>query len=240
VKRSAGWSRWLWAAAAVVLIILAGAIPSYRAWWRRAEGSELGRGLAGLHAEGCVACHRSPSGCWKWRADGRPPASTDAIRDAVLNGRPAADGFPAAMLAYANRLEAGEWRRLVIAAGVLSGIVGVPEDQELAAGRDIVGQMGCGGCHGALGGGGVPNPGTLSGEVPGWYGPTFEGLRAGEGALESMVRDGGQQRRNPVPGAPPPLLSMPGYGDRLDSVELDLLVRYLEWLHDNPPSLESR
>jgi len=234
------WSLWLWVLAAVAAIILVGAIPGYRWWWHRAGSSELGRGLALMGSQGCTSCHRDAGGCWIWRTDGRMPASADAIRDAVLNGRPAVAGFPAGMPAYASRLQVGQWRQLVIAAGALSGVVGVPEDAELAAGRDIVVQMGCGSCHGVLGGGGIPNPGSLAGEVPGWYGPDFGRLLADDGALEATVREGGHQRRSLVPGVPPPLLNMPGYGGRLDSMELDLLVRYVEWLHDNPPALGPR
>ncbi|NOZ95203.1 MAG: hypothetical protein GXP47_10760 [Acidobacteria bacterium] len=235
-----GWdrSRWLMALAVLGVITLIAAIPVYRWWWQKGEVSELGEGLKLLERQGCVSCHRDGSGCWRWRADGRRPASTDAIRDAVLNGRSAAEGFPAAMPAYAGRLQARQWQGLVVATGVLTGILGVPEDQELAAGRDIVAQMGCGSCHGALGGGGVANPGSLTGAVPGWYGRSFAALQRKEGGLETLLQDGGRQRKSLIPGVPPPLLNMPPYGERLDSVEMDLLVRYLEWLHDTPPSLE--
>jgi len=239
-KRSGRWSRWLWMAVGVIVIGLLAALPVYRWWWHRGERSELGRGVELLAEQGCESCHRDTAGCWKWRADGGGPASTDAIRDAVLNGRPVADGFPAAMPPFADRLVAGEWRRIVVAVGSLVGILGVPEDQELAAGRDIVMQMGCRACHGVLGGGGVPNPGSLSGEVPGWYGRSFSSVAAGEGSLEALLRDGARQHGNLFPGEAPPLLVMPAYGGRLDSVELDLLARYLEWLHENPPALGAR
>ena len=238
-KRSTGRSRWLAIAAGVVLLALLSALPVYRAWWRRAERTDLSTGLARLDEEGCLACHRDPAGCFKWRADGRQPASTDAVRDAVLNGRPAAEGFPGAMPPYAGRLRVREWQDLAVAVAALAGIAGEPEDQELAAGRDIVTQMGCERCHGPLGARGIPNPGTLTGRVPGWYGPELRALLAKDGALEAVLRDGSRQRRTPMPGVSPPPLAMPAYGGRLDSVELDLLVRYLEWLHDNPPSLAS-
>ncbi len=237
-KRTTGLSRWLWAVGALVVVVLVAAIPGYRWLWHHWESSELGQGLELLTRQGCASCHRDAGGCWKWRADGQQPASTDAIRDAVLNGRSAAEGFPAAMPAYAQRLQARQWQRVVIAVGAVSGIVGVPEDQELAAGRDIVLQMDCGACHGALGGGGVPNPGALAREVPGWYGKSFASLQTDQGSLEDLIRNGSRQRKSLLPGVPPPLLNMPAYGDRLDSVELDLLVRYLEWLHDNPPTLD--
>jgi len=221
-----------WAALAVAGAAVA-ALPVYRAWWRSEEANPVREGLELLDEAACAACHRTGGG-WRWRGDGDGPASVEAVRDAVLNGRPRAAGFPAAMPAYATRLGAAERRAVVTAVAALEGLIGVPEDPELAAGHDVAAQMGCFGCHGPLGAGGVPNPGSLPGEVPGWLGRS---LRARGAEAGRVLRDGSRPVRLPLPGFSGPLLEMPAYGDRLDSTELELLLGYVEWLAERPPEV---
>ncbi len=239
-KRARRWnaSRIGMVLAGVVAVVAVLGVPTYRWWWAREETNPLARGMELLGEQGCAACHTGASGSWRWRADGAPPVSVEMIRDAILNGRPASPEFPGAMPPMGGRLDVGEWRALVLAVGVLEGLVGVPEDPELASGYDIAVQMGCFGCHGRLGAGGVPNPGSLEGRIPGWLGGSFRKVLAVDGRLREVILEGSRQRRVPVPGVPGSLLSMPAYGERLDSVEVEILVRYLRWLHENPPSLE--
>jgi len=99
-------------------------------------------------------------------------------------------------------------------------------------------QMECFGCHGRLGSGGVSNPGSLSGGVPGWYGRSFLKAAAAPNGLERILREGAKSARVPVPWAPGPVLQMPAYGDRLDSTEIQLLTRYMRWLQEHPPQLD--
>ncbi len=224
--------------AGVVAVIAVFGVPAYRWLWARGEANPLAQGLELLETRGCASCHRPDAGGWRWRGDGTPPVSLEMVRDAVLNGRPQAQDFPAAMPAMGSRFQVGEWKAVVLAVGVLEGLVGVPEDPELASGYDIARQMGCFGCHGLLGAGGVPNPGSLQGRIPGWLGAGFEKTLEVDGALRRVILEGSVQDRVPLPGVPGSLLAMPAYGERLDSVEVEILVRYLRWLHENPPSLE--
>ncbi len=233
-KRSVRPGRILaWVVTALVLVAVL-ALPVYRWWWGREDSSAVQRGVALLEAQGCTGCHREAGGGLLWRADGSLPPSLLVVRDAILNGRPAVGDRLQAMPAFGSRLGAGEWQDVAVAVGGMTGLVGVPEDQELAAGHDIAVQMGCFSCHGVLGGGGVANPGSLKGRVPGFFGPDFVAAQAA--GLEEILRRGSTPTHTPVPGLPGPVLSMPAYGDRLDSTELDLLVRYLGWLRENPPS----
>ncbi len=226
------------ALAVVVAVAAVFGLPAYRWLWARGEANPLARGLELLETRGCASCHRPEAGGWRWRADGTPPVSPEMIRDAVLNGRPPAAGFPAGMPPMGHRLDLEEWKAVVLAVSVLEGLVGVPEDPELASGYDIARQMGCFGCHGLLGAGGVPNPGSFQGRIPGWLGAGFEKTLEVDGALRRVILEGSVQDRVPLPGVPGSLLAMPAYGERLDSVEVEILVRYLRWLHENPPSLE--
>lgn len=222
-----------WVVAALVVVAVL-ALPVYRWWWRHEDASAVQRGLALLEAEGCTGCHREAGGALRWRADGSEPPSLVVVRDAILNGRPAAGDMLHDMPAYGGRLRMREWQDAAAAVGALTGLLGIPEDQELAAGHDIAVQMGCFSCHDVLGAGGVANPGSLKGRVPGFYGPDFAAAQTT--GLEEVLREGSVPSHTPVPGLPGPVLTMPSYGERLDSTELDLLVRYLVWLHENPPS----
>jgi len=162
------------------------------------------------------------------------------VRDALMNGRGPAAGFPAAMPAYGGRLSAEEWQGAVLAVGTLVGLVGVPEDQELEAGRDVAVQMGCFACHGPAGAGGVLNSGSLAGSIPGWYGGRFRSAASRPGGVERLLREGTKQAGIPIPGLNPTVLAMPPLGNRLDSTEASLLLRYLEWVGAHPPKYEHK
>jgi len=226
------WATWGVVALCVCAIL---AVPVYRLFWSRGEANQLEQGVALMPNLGCMACHLQRDGELRWRDDKGPPPSMEAARDAILNGRDRVPGLAAAMPAFGGRLDAREWQAVLTAAASLEGMVGVPEDPELAAGYDIAEEQGCFGCHGMLGCGGVANRGSLPGEVPGWYGNAFASQAGGEGGVETILRDGARATRLPIPGVPGPLLAMPSFEDRMDSTEMRLLARYVEWLRESPP-----
>lgn len=234
-RKGGDGARWLLWLTAVVVLVAVLALPLLRWWWQRGAANPLRQGLASLRTEGCEACHRPAGEGFRWRAEGVPP-SVDLIRDALFSGRAAAPGFPAAMPRYGERLARRGWEPVALAVAADTGIAGVAEDAETAAGLEILGEMGCYGCHGPLGAGGVPNPGSLRGEVGGFYGPRVARLASG-GALAEVIRRGAAPRRLPPLGFPPPPLAMPGYEGRLDSTELELAQRAVSWLNQNPPQL---
>jgi len=230
--RGRRWLGWTFAAVVVAAVL---AVPVARWAIGRDEGNLLLDGFGELEDAACIACHRQPDGRWRWHADGTPPVSLEVIRDAIFNGRDAVPGFAEAMPAYAGRLEHEEWLGAQHAVAVLAGLEGVPEDPELAAGHDVARDMGCFGCHGPLGEGGVANPGSLAGRIPGWYGGRYRKAAEREGGIQAVIREGSRPIRVPVPGLAGPLLTMPAWGDRIDSTELEVLTAYLRWLHENPP-----
>jgi mono/diheme cytochrome c family protein len=228
-------ARWVaWGVAAVCVCAVL-AVPVYRFFWHRGEVNQLQQGMALMPEAGCRACHGQANGLLRWRDDGAPLASMEAARDAILNGRERVGDLPAAMPAFGARLEGREWQSLLMASLALEAMVGVPGDPELAAGYDLALEQGCFGCHGILGCGGVANAGSLTGEVPGWYGGSFGARTAGEGGALGVLRDGARATGLPIPGVPGPLLAMPSFQGRVDSTEMQLLVRYVEWLRENPP-----
>ena len=223
----------------VAALLVAGALvvlafPSAsRWWWRQAERSDLGDAVASVNEHGCLSCHRTADGTMRWRAFGAMPGSLVGVRAALLEGRPVASGFPGPMSAYGTELSRTKLDRLVLGVGVYADLVASPPDPELEVGWDIAVQMGCFGCHGPLGAGGTVNLGSARGSVPGFLGAAFRATMVAPGGLAGVIRDGR------VAGAAwwapwqRPALAMPAYGDRLDSTELELLVRYLEWLADH-------
>ncbi len=221
---------WLFIGMIVVVLV---ALPAYRWMWRRRGANAVRTGLELFEHEGCVACHRTGTGALRWRADGAAPASLEVIRDAVVNGRPEEAGFGVGdMPAYGSRLTVRKRNNLALAVGVLTGLAGIPEDPELAAGHDIARQMECFRCHGPLGSGGVANPGSLSGAVPGWMRPDAGKALSSPDAFAALLQSGATPKRVPLPWVPGPVLRMPAFGPKLDSTETDLLRRYLVWLHN--------
>jgi hypothetical protein len=52
----------------------------------------------------------------------------------------------------------------------------------------------CFSCHGVPAAGGLPNPGSLTGFIPGWYGPDFEDLVLNREEFDAWIREGGIPR----------------------------------------------
>ena len=230
------WSTWAMWIGGVVIVLALVTLPIYRWWVQRGESNAVQRGVELLNEQACLACHQPVPGELRWTSSGQLPVSVEVMRDAVLNGRDVAAGFGAAMPAYGGRL-GGDWRDAVVAVGALTDLIAVPEEAELAAGRNVAHQLGCFGCHGLVGGGGIGNPGSLAGHVPPWYSDRPGSHVLDEDRVRTVLREGSHPTRAPIPGAPPPLLSMPKFAGRIDSTELSLVTAYVLWLNENPPTL---
>lgn len=96
-------------------------------------------------------------------------------------------------------------------------------------GQRVAAAMGCLACHGANGQGGVVDPGSRGGRVPGWDGPTVATLCRDEAEVREWILDGRPARLTAVADVArrTPLLPMPAYRERLPAAELaDLLVYF--------------
>jgi mono/diheme cytochrome c family protein len=91
-------------------------------------------------------------------------------------------------------------------------------------GRQVAESMGCFGCHGPAGGQPIPNPGSKSGEVPGWTGGTWMMWNKSEGDVRAWILDGHPPSR---PADPKALIHMPAFGRFLDARARDDLVAYV-------------
>jgi YVTN family beta-propeller protein len=95
-------------------------------------------------------------------------------------------------------------------------------------GAEIARQQGCFACHGPDGRGGVADPGSRSGIVPGWDGPAVATYALNETEIREWILDGKPSRLKDVDlgVGRKPLLPMPAYRGKISPGELDDLLVY--------------
>jgi mono/diheme cytochrome c family protein len=157
----------------------------------------------------------------------------EEARRVILDGVRHAQGTSIPMPAYRDVLSATEVDDLVAAFKVISGMAAPPGGTAARRGEAIARRWECFFCHGPAGSGGVSNPGSLAGYVPGWYGPDFRDLVRDREEFVEWVRTGTLARldesrlasfflrRQRTP--------MPAYA-RLTDAEIDDLWSYTGWL----------
>jgi len=206
-------------------VILAAIAPSiHRGLWRLNEQSKWGAAVEAFGASGCLTCHPWTGTELRWRSDGESPPDTADIRNAIEHGRPAVPGMPGPMPASAGRFGRKTLDRLALGAEIYAGLITVSDEPEVRIGLTIAEEMGCFDCHGPMGAGGVANPGTVGGQIPGFFGTSFAKQSESLEGIEGIIRTGRSGRRAWWTPWKRPALDMPAYGDRLDSVEIQLLA----------------
>ncbi|HXE72731.1 MAG TPA: c-type cytochrome [Candidatus Nitrosotenuis sp.] len=144
------------------------------------------------------------------------------------------------MPAYGDRLSDEEIRDLVafiLAANVLPR---PPESLvEELAGMQLVYDKGCTGCHGPSGAGGLSNPGSFKGYIPGWRGTDYDELVRDSAELEEWIDRGeiARLRNNPLAAwfLDRQVIKMPAYRDHLSAGEKAQMVAYIRWLRKQAP-----
>ncbi len=100
--------------------------------------------------------------------------------------------------------------------------------EDVYQGRQLAARLGCFGCHGPSGIGGVPNPGSATGHVPAWTGSEYADLVCDRDELRDWILEGRierlRERRSKHK------TRMPAYHDHLSDAELAKLIAYLESL----------
>jgi mono/diheme cytochrome c family protein len=229
---------------------------------RQPETTPAIRGKRLAEAWGCFACHgpegsggvgdrASPGGTvpdWQFATVAMFARSEDDLREWILYGvsrRQAEradndDRRPLApMPAYERDLTARQLEDLVAYVLAVSGWR--PEIPDRAfEGRKLAQRLGCFGCHGPSGMGGVANPGSLKGQIPPWDGDEFTKLVRDEQELREWILEGTLQRLQDNAAARYFLdrqkTRMPAYHDHISDAELNLLVDYIQWLRQGPAS----
>jgi mono/diheme cytochrome c family protein len=247
----------------LILVVVAGVQSAYLAYPvvrdliapPNASDSQRGRELASRL--GCFSCH-GPNG-----TGGVPNPGSELdevpsfhegtimmyakddqeLREYILDGAPAKKRarptYEAEMAKQAIRMPAyrgfvsdAEVELLVTYLRATSGLLEPPAEPALR-GAELVAANGCFTCHGELGSGGVPNPGSLKGYIPGFSGPDFEELVQNDDELRSWIADGGIPRlRNDQVASfflERQRIQMPAYREHLKPEEIDALVAYVRW-----------
>lgn len=223
--------------------------------WRR-ELNPILRGRLLAQEQGCFGCHWSlakteiPNPGSRWGsvprfAEGNAMMYAESrreIEEIIRFGAPRSwrdDEAAAARLerqrvrmpAYGEVLSGPEIRDLTAFAAAVER-VDRPADDLAARGRDLARANGCYSCHGVDGSGGVANPGSLGGFIPGFVG----------GNYPDLVRDGQEFREWVLEGTSSRLesnplvryfwrhqrLSMPAYRDLLDDEEIGAIRVWVE------------
>ena len=207
---------------------------------------------------GCFSCHgpagrggvANPGSRWEEVPsfhEGTPMMfvkSDQDLRDYILDGAPAAkrarkrylaemEAQAIRMPAYRDWLDDDEVESLILFIRATSGLA-VPPEGPTSWGADAALANGCFSCHGAMGVGGLPNPGSLKGYVPGFGGPDFEELVHDDVELRQWIAEGAITRLADNPAAAVFLdrqrIQMPAYGEFLGEDDIDNLVVYVRWL----------
>jgi mono/diheme cytochrome c family protein len=166
------------------------------------------------------------------------------LREYVLDGAPKSkrdrasykaemEGQAIAMPAFRGWIGDADLEALVALVRASSELL-EPKDEAARRGADIARAKGCFFCHGAMGSGGHPNPGSLKGYIPGFAGRDFTELVRDDAELRGWISDGGIARLRDDPIASVFLerqrVKMPRFGRFLSAAEVDDLVAYVRWL----------
>ena len=250
--------RWVLALVAAVVVAALAAPWLVRAFWEHRSSNAVRRGVRLARDFGCFSCHGElgdgglpdptaasgevpawSGGMWMMYVDNDVQIA-EYIRDGISETR---RGSPTAMTerskqtivmpAYGNLLDRTDLDDLVAGFKVLSRM-SLPGAGTLERrGLDLAERWGCFSCHGPAGSGGLPNPASFTGFVPGWYGADFADLVRDRGEFDGWVRDGTIPRLAAGRVASFFLarqrLTMPAYRS-LEPSELDALWAYAQWL----------
>jgi mono/diheme cytochrome c family protein len=93
---------------------------------------------------------------------------------------------------------------------------------------------GCFACHGEMGSGGLPNPGSFKGYIPGFIGADFVDLVKNDDELSEWIRRGAIPRLEKHPIASRffkrQRIRMPAYGEHLSDWEIGAVMKCVRWL----------
>ena len=226
------------------------------AYVRAREATPAMRGRLLAERLGCFACH-GPGGQggvydpgtgalvpgWTWGDAAMYVRDEDDIREWILYGEPVgweADGGRdgdreplVPMPAYEAHLTARQLEDLVTLFTAISGWAPEMSDAAYEGWKTSL-RLGCFGCHGPSGMGGMSNPGSFKGHIPAWDGNEFGELVRDETELRAWILDGRIERLWSDPVArhflDGQVIEMPAYRDHISDAELDALTSYVKWL----------
>jgi len=233
--------------------------PTIRARVLALEETPAARGQRLAGTLGCFGCH-GPGGVGNTHnpgsEEGTVPAftertqmmyvkTTDDLREYVLDGAPKRkrddpdyrakmEAAPLRMPAYRGIVSAAQVEDLVSYLRAASGQV-VPDEDLAARGGDLATELSCFACHGPLGAGGLPNPRSFKGYVPGFWGDDFDDLVRSDDDLRTWITKGEIQRiaEHPIGSRflRRQVIKMPAYGRFVSDADVAALMAYVRWIH---------
>ncbi|MCZ6649089.1 MAG: hypothetical protein O7D35_00310 [Acidobacteria bacterium] len=253
------WLRVLIVAVFVAVLLFALGPWMVSAWWRHRSANPVRRGVQLARELGCFSCHGDlgragiadpgheekgvpgwGGGVWMMYV-----ANDEEVKRYILDGSPQ-DHAPAQtaahehaehmeMPAYRDHVSGTDLDDLVAAFKVLSGMRKPPGGSPARKGYDLSRQWDCFSCHGPAGSGGLPNPGSFTGFVPGWYGADFSEMVQSRAEFDAWIHEGSIARLRDHFMASRYLesqrLSMPAY-EQMTPAQLDELWAYTQWLQE--------
>ena len=112
-----------------------------------------------------------------------------------------------------------------LSVAVAMAYVRAPEITPAMRGRAVAAALGCFGCHGPQGLGGVPEP-SVPGAIPGWTWGEVDMYLRDEADLRAWILDGAPADWKRAAAAP--LVPMPAYRDHLDAQSLSDLIAFFK------------
>ena len=248
----------------LVLLIVVALETAYLAWPVARDivmppyASDVDQGRALAERLGCFNCH-GPGGRGgvfnPGSKGGEVPAFREGtvmmyahgdqdLREYILDGAPAKklarESYQAELKAQAIRMPAyrgfvssREVDLLVAYLRAASDLL-APTEEPAAHGAELAAANGCFACHGEMGGGGLPNPGSLKGYIPGFGGADFEELVRDDEELRAWITEGGIPRLLNDRAArffiDRQRVQMPAFGTHLKTEEIDAIMAYVRWL----------
>src|SRR5262245_36744028 len=245
----------------VLLVVAQGAwiaYPHLRDVLFPSETTSAERGHDVAVSLGCFACHGPGGGGGVHNPgskEGEVPAfteqtqmmyvkNTDDLREYVLDGAPKRrredpdyvakmEKAGLRMPAYRGFLSDAQLEDLVAYLRATSGQL-VPDEKQAAKGADLAIELDCFSCHGPLGAGGEPNPGSFKGYIPGFWGTDFAELVLNDDELREWIAEGHLDRikDHPIGGIyfKRQRIQMPAYGQFIAPEDVDALVAYVKWI----------
>ena len=241
----------------LALAALAAAAPgAFRLLLWRWEQNPVLRGRLLAERSGCLMCHRPyggteiPNPGSRWGTVPRfengiammYAVSRQQVEEFIRHGAPLEwleneriserlESQRLRMPAYEERLADDEIADLSAWASAVEGVE-PPGGEVAAAGRELAREHGCVTCHGIEGAGGLSNPGSIGGFVPGFVGDNFLHLVESRDDFDEWVRTGRLERlANPLVRRAwrRQTLSMPPYDEEaLPDEDLDALWEWVQ------------
>lgn len=119
-----------------------------------------------------------------------------------------------------------------------------PADEIALKGYQVSQELGCFGCHGEGGFGGIANPGSFKGYIPPWDGDDYPQLVTSEDELKEWILKGTIERfeNNPLAKffTSRQVIQMPSYESLLKPGQLEAIVSYVRWLRDPEKKFENK